>query len=53
MIYVLGEDKEELGGSEYLKVIHKKVEGDSPQIDLQREKLLQDSILELIRKKIN
>ena len=52
LIYVLGEDKEELGGSEYLKLIHKKVEGNSPQIDLQDEKKLQDSVLALIRKKI-
>jgi phosphoribosylformylglycinamidine synthase len=52
LIYVLGEDKEELGGSEYLKVIHKKVEGNSPQIDLPTEKKLQDSLLELIRKKL-
>jgi phosphoribosylformylglycinamidine synthase subunit PurL len=52
LIYVLGEDKEELGGSEYLKVIHKKVEGNSPQIDLLTEKKLQDTILELIRKKL-
>ncbi|MCK7519859.1 MAG: hypothetical protein MZV64_20065 [Ignavibacteriales bacterium] len=28
LIYVLGEDYEELGGSEYLKVIHKKVDGE-------------------------
>jgi phosphoribosylformylglycinamidine synthase len=52
LIYVLGEDNEELGGSEYLKVIHKKVEGDSPQLDLQVEKKLQDTVLELIRKSI-
>ena len=47
LIYVLGEDKEELGGSEYLKVVHKKVEGNSPQIDLSIEKKLQDTVLEL------
>ena len=52
LIYILGEDKEELGGSEYLKVIHKKVEGNCPQIDLETEKKLQDRILELIRKKL-
>jgi phosphoribosylformylglycinamidine synthase len=52
LIYILGEDKEELGGSEYLKVIHKKVEGNSPQIDLPTEKKLQDTLLELIRKKL-
>lgn len=52
LIYVLGEDKEELGGSEYLKAIHKKVEGNCPQIDLSIEKSLQDTILKLIRKKL-
>jgi len=52
LIYILGEDNEELGGSEYLKVIHKKVEGDSPIIELQKEKLLQDTVLELIRKNL-
>jgi len=52
LIYVLGEDKDELGGSEYLKVIHKKVEGNSPQINLSTEKKLQDTVLELIRKKL-
>ncbi|HSL88744.1 MAG TPA: phosphoribosylformylglycinamidine synthase subunit PurL, partial [Ignavibacteriaceae bacterium] len=50
IIYLLGEDKEELGGSEYLKVIHHKVAGDSPQIDLNEEKKIQDSLLNLIRK---
>jgi len=52
LIYILGDDKEELGGSEYLKVIHKKVEGNCPQIDLPTEKMLQNSILELIKKKL-
>ncbi|HLG31443.1 MAG TPA: AIR synthase-related protein, partial [Ignavibacteriaceae bacterium] len=52
LIYILGEDKEELGGSEFLKVIHKKVEGNSPQMDLQTEKKLHDTVLELIRKKL-
>ncbi|HSW55449.1 MAG TPA: phosphoribosylformylglycinamidine synthase subunit PurL [Ignavibacteriaceae bacterium] len=52
LIYVLGEDKVELGGSEYLKVIQKIVEGNSPQIDLPTEKKVQDTVLELIRKKL-
>ncbi|MFI5237858.1 MAG: phosphoribosylformylglycinamidine synthase subunit PurL, partial [Ignavibacteriales bacterium] len=52
LIYVLGEDNEELGGSEYLKVIHNKVEGDSPKLNLQSEKKLHDSVLELIWKKL-
>lgn len=50
VIYLLGEDKEELGGSEYLKVIHKKVAGESPSIDLDEEKKIQETLLNLIRK---
>ena len=50
LIYLLGEDKEELGGSEYAKVIHNKVAGDSPAIDLDEEKKLQETLLNLIRK---
>lgn len=50
VIYLLGEDKEELGGSEYAKVIHNIVAGDSPQINLDDEKKLQNTLLNLIRK---
>lgn len=50
VIYLLGEDKEELGGSEYAKVIHNKVAGESPQINLDEEKKLQSTLLNLIRK---
>jgi len=49
LIYLLGEDKEELGGSEYLKVVHNKVAGDAPTIDLDEEKKLQDTLLGLIK----
>ncbi len=49
LIYLLGEDKEELGGSEYLKVIHNKVAGDAPMINLTEEKKLQDTLLGLIK----
>jgi phosphoribosylformylglycinamidine synthase len=52
LIYLLGEDKEELGGSEYLKIFHNKVEGDSPLINLPTEKLLHDVLLCLINNKI-
>jgi phosphoribosylformylglycinamidine synthase len=52
LIYLLGEDFEELGGSEYLKVIFNKVEGDSPKIDLAEEKKLHNCILRLIEQKI-
>jgi len=49
LIYLLGEDKEELGGSEYLKVVHNKVAGDAPMINLTEEKKLQDTLLGLIK----
>ena len=52
LIYVLGEDFEEIGGSEYLKVIHGVVAGDAPRIDLSKEKQLHEIILELISKKL-
>ena len=52
LIYILGEDFEEIGGSEYLKVIHGVVAGEIPKIDLSKEKQLHKIILELISKKL-
>ncbi|OGU55866.1 MAG: phosphoribosylformylglycinamidine synthase II [Ignavibacteria bacterium RBG_13_36_8] len=52
LIYLLGEDYEEIGGSEYLKVIHNLVQGNTPRIDLQTEKDLQNLVLKLIRNKL-
>ncbi|MEJ5262648.1 MAG: phosphoribosylformylglycinamidine synthase subunit PurL [Ignavibacterium sp.] len=49
VVYLLGEDKEEIGGSEYLKIVHNIVAGDCPSIDLDREKKLQETLLNLIR----
>lgn len=48
LIYLLGEDYEEIGGSEYLKEIHGLVTGEIPKIDLQTEKDLYNLLLELI-----
>jgi phosphoribosylformylglycinamidine synthase len=48
LIYLLGEDYEEIGGSEYLKEIHGLVTGEIPRIDLQAEKDLHKLLLELI-----
>lgn len=45
LIYLLGETKPEIGGSEFLKVFFDRVEGDIPQIDLQKEKKLIDTLL--------
>jgi phosphoribosylformylglycinamidine synthase len=36
-VVLLGDDRGELGGSEYLKTVHGLVRGDAPQIDLARE----------------
>jgi phosphoribosylformylglycinamidine synthase len=49
LIVLLGENKESLDGSEYLKVIHKKISG-SPKIDLDVEKRIQEVCLEGIKK---
>ncbi|MBE2280351.1 MAG: phosphoribosylformylglycinamidine synthase subunit PurL [Ignavibacteriaceae bacterium] len=52
LIYVIGEDKEEIGGSEFLKVIHGLVKGDSPDINMETEKKLQSFLLNSIKKKL-
>ncbi len=39
-VVLLGEDRGELGGSEYLKVVHGLVRGDAPALDLTREAAL-------------
>ncbi len=48
LIYLLGEDYEEVGGSEYMKVIHNLVTGEIPKIDFQTEKDLHKLLLHLI-----
>lgn len=48
LIYLLGEDYEEIGGSEYLKEIHGMVTGEIPKIDLHAEKDLHKLLLDLI-----
>ncbi len=49
LIFLLGENKEELGGSQYLRVLHNLAKGTSPQLDLAKEKNLQGAILEMIK----
>jgi phosphoribosylformylglycinamidine synthase len=49
VIVMLGENKDELGGSEYLKVIHGKIAGCPPQLDLTFEKSVQQTCLEAVR----
>ena len=45
VILLLGETREELGGSEYLLTIHRKKAGRPPRIDLQQERALQQVML--------
>ncbi|MFH1361623.1 MAG: phosphoribosylformylglycinamidine synthase subunit PurL, partial [bacterium] len=52
VIILLGETKDELGGSEYLKVIHGQVAGDCPSLDLEKEKALQKTVFEAIQQDI-
>ena len=52
LIFLIGETKEELGGSEYLKVIHNKEEGKIPELDIKKEKEVQDFVLEAINQGI-
>jgi phosphoribosylformylglycinamidine synthase II len=49
LIVLLGENKEELGASEYLKVIHKLVKGNTPELNLDEEKRVQDACLAMIK----
>jgi len=51
LIGLLGENKNSLDGSEYLKVIHNLVKG-NPKIDLREEKKVQKTCLEAIKKGI-
>ena len=46
-IILLGRNTDELGGSEYLKVIHGLVAGDAPAVDLEGERRLQELVLSL------
>ena len=48
-IYLIGQNKDELGGSEYLKAIHGQINGKIPSIDLANHKRTIGFILDLIR----
>jgi phosphoribosylformylglycinamidine synthase subunit PurL len=47
VIILLGRNTDELGGSEYIKIVHGLVAGDAPAIDLAAEKRLQEAVLEM------
>jgi phosphoribosylformylglycinamidine (FGAM) synthase-like enzyme len=48
-IVLLGDTREELGGSEYVKVMHGVIAGMPPDVDLKSEKALQQLLLEAAR----
>ena len=48
-IILLGSCREDLGGSEYLKVLHHREQGSPPFLSLEAEKALHDCVLNLIR----
>ncbi len=49
VVLLLGENKEELGASEYLHTIYKQTKGEVPELDLQFEKKLQVVLLKAIQ----
>ncbi len=48
-VLLLGKSRDDLGGSEYLKVVHHREQGSPPFLSLETEKALQDFILRVIR----
>ncbi|MFQ5792494.1 MAG: phosphoribosylformylglycinamidine synthase subunit PurL, partial [Acidobacteriota bacterium] len=46
LIYLAGETTEELGGSEYLKIVHETIQGLPPVVDFEREKAVEDFVRE-------
>ncbi|MFY4730321.1 AIR synthase-related protein, partial [Nitrospira sp. BLG_2] len=48
-IILLGSSREDLGGSEYLKIVHAREQGSPPYLSLNAEKALHDCVLLLIR----
>jgi len=49
IVVVLGDDQGELGGSEFLKVVHDMVAGMPPAVDLKSERAVADSVIEMVK----
>ncbi len=49
VILLIGETKEDLGGTEYLKVMHAREQGMPPWLDVEREQAVQQCVLTLIQ----
>jgi phosphoribosylformylglycinamidine synthase len=52
LVVLLGRSREELGGSEYLKIVHGLVRGTPPWVDLKLESAVQQSCLKAIERGI-
>ena len=52
MVLLIGENKEELGGSQYLNIIHDLRTGAPPELDLEREKNVQRAVSEVIAQRL-
>ncbi len=52
LIYLLGNNCSEIGGSELVKLYFSKITGDAPKLDLDEEVRLQNATLELIDKSV-
>ncbi|HOQ80535.1 MAG TPA: phosphoribosylformylglycinamidine synthase subunit PurL [Candidatus Cloacimonadota bacterium] len=52
LIYLLGENCNEIGGSQYLHEIHGLIKGDAPHVDLDKEALLYNAMLKLVDKRL-
>ena len=48
MVVLLGESRADLGGSEYLKLVHQRVAGEPPTLDLAAEHALQQFLVSVI-----
>lgn len=48
-VLLLGSSREDLGGAEYLKVVHAREQGSPPYLSLEKEKALHECVLSLIR----
>lgn len=52
VIILIGNTFDEVGGSEYLKIVHNKIDGQSPRIDIEKEKALINTLIESIDESI-
>jgi len=52
VILLIGKNKEEIGGSQYLSIIHNLKKGTPPTLDLKKEKNVQDAVLEIIGQRL-